>query len=380
MACGPTPVHPGRSPGIEKYSSARDLYRLAETYRVKHRLPALGLGIVHRGEIVGLGMAGERAAGSADWATLDDVFDVASCSKSVTATVGAWLVERNVVQWTTTLGQAFPELGASMHPSYVTATLEQLLRHRAGLDHELNRNARWAGWYRRHADRSAPEQRHQFAADVLQRPPRYPPGTESFYTSDGYVVAGSLLERAAGLDWEHLVNAALFRPLQLASLRYGVPSSGDAGRPVSGHEEGWFGRARVVAPDKDEYGTPPFGGPAGFLFGSVPDWLRYVDFHIQGHHGHAGILTAESFQRLHARSGDDRFALGWEVEVTRDGDGRAIEHSVYHGGFSGRSRANMWFVPETQWGTVIVTNHGRGDDAITSDIFYALLREFAVVR
>jgi hypothetical protein len=36
----------------------------------------------------------------------------------------------------------------------------------------------------------------------------------------------------------------------------------------------------------------------------------------------------------------------------------------------------MWFVPETQWGTVIVMNHGRGGDAIIADIFYALLREF----
>ena len=160
LACRPHPVHPGRSPGLEKYPSARDLYGLAERYRVKHGLPALGIGIVHRGETVGLGMAGERAAGSADWATLDDVFDVASCSKSVTATIAAWLVERGVVQWTTTLGQAFPELGASLHPWYVNATLEQLLRHRAGLGHDMNRNARWAGWHREHAGRSAAEQRH----------------------------------------------------------------------------------------------------------------------------------------------------------------------------------------------------------------------------
>ena len=66
--------------------------------------------------------------------------------------------------------------------------------------------------------------------------------------------------------------------------------------------------------------------------------------------------------------------------MTRDADGRAVEHSVYHGGYSGRSRANMWFAPETGWGTVIVTNHGLGDDAMTADIFYALIREFGLVR
>ena len=36
-----------------------------------------------------------------------------------------------------------------------------------------------------------------------------------------------------------------------------------------------------------------------------------------------------------------------------------VEHSVHHGGYTGRSRANIWFVPETQWGTAIVINHGE---------------------
>ena len=54
-ACGPRDAHPGRSLGIERYPSARDLYVLAETYRAKYKLPALGIGIVHQGRVVGLG-------------------------------------------------------------------------------------------------------------------------------------------------------------------------------------------------------------------------------------------------------------------------------------------------------------------------------------
>jgi hypothetical protein len=36
-------------------------------------------------------------------------------------------------------------------------------------------------------------------------------------------------------------------------------------------------------------------------------------------------------------------------------------------------------VPETQWGTAIVMNHGRGDDSISADIFHALLREVGLL-
>jgi len=71
--------------------------------------------------------------------------------------------------------------------------------------------------------------------------------------------------------------------------------------------------------------------------------------------------------------------LGWETETRHDAQGKIVEHSVYHGGYSGRSRANIWFVPETEWGTAIVMNHGRGDDSISADIFYALIREFRLV-
>jgi CubicO group peptidase (beta-lactamase class C family) len=147
-ACGP--AHPGKSPGIEKHAGARDLYRFAEAQRRKHGLPALGVGIIYRGRIAGLGMAGERAAGSGEWATLDDAFDVASCSKSVTATLAAMLVEQDKIRWDTRIDEVFPELKGVIHPGFAGATLAKFLSHRAGLQHELNRNDRWAGWHQRH--------------------------------------------------------------------------------------------------------------------------------------------------------------------------------------------------------------------------------------
>jgi CubicO group peptidase (beta-lactamase class C family) len=214
-ACRPRATHPGRSPGIESYPTARDLYQFAETHRSRHSLPALGVGLVHRGRIVGLGMAGERAVGSADWATLEDAFDVGSCSKSVTATVAAMLVEEGQVRWDTSFSEAFPELRAVIHAGYAGATLELLLRHRSGLDHKMNKNPRWAGWHHQHSGESSTEQRMRFTTAALQGPPRYAPDTDTLYSSDGYIVAGSMLERIAGMDWETLVRTRLFQPLGL---------------------------------------------------------------------------------------------------------------------------------------------------------------------
>lgn len=379
-ACRPQEAPPAGSIGIENYPSARDIRQFTETHRSKHKLPALGIGVVHRGRIVGLGMAGERSFGSRDWATLEDAFDVASCTKSVTATIAAMLVEQGKLRWNTTFFETFPELRGALHPGYADATLELLLRHRAGINHELNSNSRWAAWQRENAGRSPTEQRLRFATAALQEPPASAPGTNTFYSSDGYVIAGSMIERAAGMDWEALVRTRLFEPLGLHSMRHGLTSADGSSTQVSGHEPRWFGRSRIVTPDPGEYGVHPFGAPAGFLHSSVPDLLRYVDFHIQGWNGSGRLLEQASFRHLHARINDEPYARGWESEVKRGEGGQIYEHSVHHGGYSGRFRANMWFTPETQWGTVIVTNHGRGDgDSMTADIFHAVLREFRLL-
>jgi hypothetical protein len=57
-----------------------------------------------------------------------------------------------------------------------------------------------------------------------------------------------------------------------------------------------------------------------------------------------------------------------------------VERSIYHGGYSGRSRANMWFCPESGWGTVIVYNSGEGDGGELGEVFYALLRELKITK
>jgi CubicO group peptidase (beta-lactamase class C family) len=366
--------HPARTLGIEQYPSARDLYALAEKMQAKHKLPAIGIGVIHQGRIVGLGMAGERMFGSADWATIDDAFDIASCSKSITATIAAMLVEAKTVSWDISLAAAFPELANSMHASYRGVTLEQLLRHRSGLDRLMDRNERWKDWNRRHAGKSPAEQRLLFVETALRQPPRYLPGTDEYYCNDGYLIAGSLLERAAGIEWETLVRTKLSEPLGLKSMGVGLPPK------VSGHEDGWFGQTRPARIAPSDYGTPPFGSPGGFLHCSVPDLLRYLDFHNRGEYSGHALLSQTAFQYLHTPVLGQRFGLGWEIEAKRDTAGRILERSLFHGGYSGVARANMWFVPESGWGVVIVSNHGRGDGADITDIFYNVLREFRVIE
>lgn len=373
-SCGARHQHPDKSIGIERYGGVKDLYRFAESQRGKHGLPALGLGIVRDGKVVGLGMAGERQAGSGDWVTLDDRFDVASCAKAVTAAVAARLVEKGVVRWDMTVEEVFPELRESMLPSYSDVTLDMFLRHRSGLHRWMSTNERWSAWHRDHAQASATEQRRLFAAKVLKDQPLHAPGADAHYSNDGYLVAASMIEKVSGKAWEDSVRELLFEPLGLASMHFGVPPPGTAA-VAWGHHSGLFGRPRPIAPNPAAYGVPPFGSPGGFLYSSVADLLSFVNFHIQGASGNTTLLGRDTFRRLHTPLDGQHFALGWEVETTRDGQGGIVERSIYHGGFSGSFRANMWFCPESRTGTVIVYNHGGDEKAAAyADVFYALLQ------
>ena len=375
-SCADTSSQPEESPGIEQYPGVKDLYQFVEFHRAKNRWPALGVGVIHKGRIVGLGMAGERMIGSGQWAELGDHFEVGSLAKSMTATVAAMVVEEGKIDWNTRIVDVFPEWQEVILPAYQEVTLEQLLGHRSGLDQWMNSNEQFSAWNRRHSKNSALEQRLLFGPAALKRQPRYTPGAEHYYCNDGYFVAGSMIERVSDSRFEDQVRKRLFEPLKLTSATLGCGSGDHTLTNVWGHEDGSFGRTIAIKPEVTEFGDPPFGSPGGFLYCSVPDLLKYVNFHIEGAIGRGLLLKSQSFDRLHTPLKGQNYALGWEVEIKRNSEGKVIERSMYHGGYTGRTRANMWFCPESQWGTVIVCNHGRGVGEEMSTVFYALLQEF----
>src|SRR6476620_9399794 len=89
---------------------------------------------VLRGErIFAQGAAGVRKRGTAERITLDDQFHLGSCTKAMTATLVAMLVEEGKLNWTTTLGELFADTVKPMHPAREKVTLRQVLAHRAGL-------------------------------------------------------------------------------------------------------------------------------------------------------------------------------------------------------------------------------------------------------
>src|SRR5262245_17341245 len=197
---------------------------------------------VLRGErIIAQGAAGVRKRGTAERITLDDRFHLGSCTKAMTATLVAMLVEEGKLNWTTTLGEVFAGTVKPMHPAWEKVTLRQVLAHRAGLRFDPDGPARVFDLLRapyasvrsvmqppRARLGTVPEQRLEVARQALSRPPGIPPDTKYWYSNEGYILAGAVLEHLTGHVWEDLMRERLFQPLGISTGGFGQP--GTAGK------------------------------------------------------------------------------------------------------------------------------------------------------
>src|SRR5215470_562064 len=99
----------------------------------QYGLPAAGLAQIGPRGIEGLCCLGERRIGSGIAVTDRDLWHIGSCTKSMTATMIARLVERGVLEWDTAIAPLFASGGIEVHPDFADLTLRHLLSHRSGL-------------------------------------------------------------------------------------------------------------------------------------------------------------------------------------------------------------------------------------------------------
>src|ERR1035438_9243496 len=273
---------------------------------------------VLRGErIIAQGVAGVRKRGTAEHITLDDRFRLGSCTKAMTATLVAMLVEEGKLNWTTTLGELFADTVKPMHPAWEKVTLRQVLAHRAGLRFDpdgpgqvfnlfsapnasLRRGAELMRTPRARLG-TLPQQRREIARQALSRPPGIPPGTKYWYSNVGYILAGAVLEHLTGRAWEDLMRERLFQPLGISTGGFGPP--GTAGKT----DQPW-GHSSVVGKPLDP-GSPAaqfpwYYGPAGLAHMTITDWAKFIGLHLRGDpanpHRQAALLKLDRSEELHA--------------------------------------------------------------------------------
>lgn len=352
-----------------------------ETVRARFELPAVAAAVVRNGEIVAIGTAGTRRAGQSIPVSRDDRFHIGSDTKAFTALLAGMAVEAEKLKWTTTVGEAFPELLATMTPKLAAVTLKQLLSHSSGVQGD---DPSTIALYEQSAaqDGNLDDMRLWIIRNACTKPLAAEPGTTFIYSNLNFIIAGAMIERAYSKTWEELVTERIFEPLGLTSAGFGSQSSFGKVDAALGHATIDGKVTPILAgPMCDVFAAV---GPAGTVHMSVKDFARWAAWNAgEGRRGPA-LVKPETLKLLHTpvittperpdappgtpARGD--YALGWG-KVSVDW---APTQLNYHGGSNGMNLAHIWFDPQADFAMVVVTNisNARANEAlftIASDLY-----------
>lgn len=302
----------------------RDVSALLQPILSKYKVPAVGVAIVSHDGIVAIGMAGVRSWGGNQPVTNGDQWHLGSCTKAMTATLAARLIDRGLLKWETTIGEVF---GAKVHPAWQPVQLVWLLSHRSGASLNFDQ-ALWERMVARGGTNR--EQRRFFVNEGLSVPPSTTPNAETHYSNAGFMIAGAMLEIVADRSWEELMHSEVFGPLNMTQSGFGVPGSVDKqDQPVGHVRDGnaWSSVGFGINAD-----NPAASGPAGTVHASLGDWGRFVAAHLRGSQvkeaqGESAYLKPATWERLHTMGGADwGYSPGWVVTKADWAAGVVLQH------------------------------------------------------
>jgi len=324
-----------------------DVAAILDSLRVEHDMPGLVAAIIDVEGVVAIGACGVRERGNAAKLLITDRMHLGSCTKSMTATLAAVLVEAKKLAFETTVGESFADWSTDIHADWKPVTLEQLLTHRAGASGDIEPKL----WARLFESSDAPRaQREQLARSVFGMAPQFPPGTKFEYSNAGIAIAGLMLERAAGQDFEALMSAQLFAPLGMQRAGFGPPGTKAGIDEPRGHRSD--GKPVGIGRGAD---NPPAIAPAGRVHAPLEEWGSYAALHLRGEKDGGLGITPATFIRMHTPPNDglDAYAMGW-MSLERTWGGRVLTHS----GSNTLWFCVAWLAPEKGFGVLVATNQG----------------------
>jgi len=300
---------------------------------------------------------------------VEDPFHLGSCGKAITATMAAVLIERGEIDWSTTVGEVFPEFAADLDPGYRDVTLEMLLCHEGGIaertDPELGALAQeFADW-----EGQPVAQRVRLLRRIMTQPPTKPPGKGFDYSNYGYMIAAAMLEKRTGKEWAELVLKEVFEALEMRHSGIGSPAGEHV--PVGHFQKDGKWEALPSGPKGF---LPTCMEPAGLLHASLGDWARFVQEHLDGDRGLDGLVSAETFQHLHRPWPGSTYACGWGVVERPWAKGKAFTHN----GSDGTWHSVVWAAPTVDVVIVAATNGGNGAAAL-DQACVVLLKELGLL-
>lgn len=321
------------------------LRAMAEQVIAAGGAPGLAVAVVHEDEAVFLEGFGLRRIGQPETVDADTVFQLASLSKPVSATVVAALVGDGKLDWDTRIRDLDPAF--ALHDAYPSAevTVRDLFNHRSGLPGTSGDDLEAIGYER----------------DAIIERLRLVPPSSSFrggyaYSNAGLTAGAVAAARATGMEWETVAEERLFAPLGMKSASYrhdDFERRGDAAALHVRVDGVW---SAAVTRDADAQ------APAGGVSASAGDLVAWLRLELAGGAFDGRPLVdaaalAANHEPLTSRGpnrvtgGASFYGLGWAIEFGRHG-----LSWLHAGAFSTGARTLAVLYPDADLGIVVLAN------------------------
>ncbi|GAA4523413.1 serine hydrolase domain-containing protein [Amycolatopsis samaneae] len=305
-------------------------------------VPGAVVGILREGEETVL-TTGVTNLGSGRPVREDTLFMIGSTTKTCTAAALLALAEDGVLDLDEPVVRYLPELELADPVARKEITARHLLTHTAGFlgDRDLE-----TGW----GDDALEAAVGRFA----ELPQSFPPGEVFSYSNTGFVLAGRLAEVLAGAPFEDVVRTRLLEPLGMRDSVF-LPWEVLTRDHVTGHavRDG-------VAAVEHRVGLGRAGGPAGGLWSSARDQLRWARFFLTGETSGTpplGDATREAMWRPQRPAALPIEEVGLSWLRTRHGDTEVVRH----GGNVGFLQVSEFVtLPGAGMAITVLTNSGGG--------------------
>jgi CubicO group peptidase (beta-lactamase class C family) len=338
-----------RTPPTERFPAALDRY-IAQVL-ADGQIPGIAIAVVRNDSVLVAKGYGVRELGKPDPVDENTVFDIASLTKSFTATAAAIFVDRGRLRWDDPVRRYLPDLVLPTPELTANATVRDFLSHRTGLE---SANMMWV--------LTAMDR-----AEVLRRvrylPVVAPLRQRMLYSNVGYTVAGEAVAAAAGMPFETLLRDIVIKPLRLSSTTWTYEQAARMPNVASPHAT-IAGRQQPI---RREMQRQPIAAAAA-VQSSVADLTRWMRLHLNNgvldgtrfvsdsamraiHAIQIGIATTPAMRA--ARLVEDSvvgYGMGWQIMDYR---GHPI---LWHTGNGDGQIAYMALLPRDRLGVVVLVN------------------------
>ena len=264
-------------------------------------------------------------------------FCLGSISKQFTAFAIMLLKDQGKLEYSTRVGQIFPELPKYMHP----ITMKNLMQHTSGL-----RRTHYG-----EPDGLTNEDIFQNFLKTEGDSLLFSPGTDLRYSNSGFMLLAMIVERVSGQSYESFLNEYVWQPLGMTNTF--VMSEANYDRPNRAIGFDGFGH-------KSDFNVLTYGSNG--VYASAEDLFRWSqslsnDLVMDFENKSEAWIPAKSLsgEFLHDHIREDSWHYGFGLAIYKDPFSGVIGHSGAFGGFYNLIMKDLKYDREV----IILSNNGR---------------------